>query len=346
MITEEKDKEQEQSYQQQIDNLPTFDYDGFSKKYQSGEKPLLEALMGGYVKPEQRITPEQEKKAKRAAALSDGLVSLAEIFAHASGTNVRDRSRQKTSQQQTRDRIDEMTDKYKQDMLRYNSAYMNAQNQDFANQLRFETNKHQENRQGMLLKADDVRRQSEARQKREWQKADDEDKIVQQREQAQWELENITKPKLKLQDEINAKNQYRQESISSRNKPPQVDKYAFEISVPEGTPGAEYNNYTGEWYKRESIDPAAQASILAKLPGGKSKYVEDNELYRDQLSTDALGQTRTTQMPFSDQEIVKHYLENGYREISPAWRRPQTQPQQQANSQTTTQSQPARGNVR
>lgn len=346
MITEEKDKEQEQSYQQQIDNLPTFDYDGFSKKYQSGEKPLLEALMGGYVKPEQRITPEQEKKAKRAAALSDGLVSLAEIFAHASGTNVRDRSRQKTSQQQTRDRIDEMTDKYKQDMLRYNSAYMNAQNQDFANQLRFETNKHQENRQGMLLKADDVRRQSEARQKREWQKADDEDKIVQQREQAQWELENITKPKLKLQDEINAKNQYRQESISSRNKPPQVDKYAFEISVPEGTAGAQYNQHTGTWVLKESLDPARKKSILSNLPGGKMAYAEKNNLYKSYSSKDEAGVMREQISMFSDDEIIQHYLENGYREISPAWRRPQTQPQQQANSQITTQSQPARGNVR
>lgn len=348
MITEEeKKKEQqqveEQSYQQQIDNLPIFDYDGFSKKYQSGEKPLVEALMGGYVKPEKRITPEQEKKAKRAAALSDGLVSLAEIFAHGTGSHVRDRSGQKTSQQQTRDRLDELTDKYKQDMLRYNAAYGNANSQDFLQQLRAETNRHQEQRQGMVLKADDARRQAEAKQKREQQKEDDANTIVQKREQAEWELKNITEPTLKMQDKISANKEYR----SSQNKPPQIDKNAFEITVPEGTQGAKYNQHTGTWYVRESLEPARQQSIISSLPGGKTKYVEDNELYKEQLSTDAYGQTRVSQVPFSDQEIIKHYLENEYRNIAPAWRTPQAQPQQQANSQITTQSQPRRkGNVR
>lgn len=350
---EEKNKEQQnietQDYNKQIDSAPMFDYAAFSKNYQSGEKPFMDALMEGYVKPEQRVSPEQEKKIRRASALTDGLVSIAEILGHASGVKIRDRSKDKTNQQQTTERLEKDKDRYEQDLLRYNSTRANAQSQDFAQQLRAEMNRHSENRQTALLKAEDGRRTSERTQAREWKKEDEANKIEIDRSQALWKRDNIDIPNMELTDKYDQRKVSRRKaSTPQRNTP--TEKNVFEISVPQGTAGAEFDQYTGKWYKSESISPARQQSILSGLPGGKTNYVEKNNLFREQLTTDALGQTRTSQAPFSDAEIVKHFLENDYRKIAPQWKKthPATyatpalnEPQQPATNQSQ-----QRGNVR
>lgn len=369
MITEEeKNKEQNQieeptynreqqinqglqQYNQQIDSAPLWDHNAFTNSYQTGERPLMDALMSNYTKPEQRITPEQEKKARRAAALTDGLTSLAEIFAHASGTNVRDRSGQKTSGQQTRDRLDELTDKYKEDMLRYNNARDNAMRQDFAYQMRAEMERMNNERQSGILKANNEATVRAAEQKRKDKIEDEERKTTQDREQKEWTRDNIDIPKMERQQRYDREKQYIKDgAASSRAK--ENDKNAFEVSVPKGTAGAEYNEHTGAWYVRESLDPARQQSIISSLPGGKTEYIDNNELYREQYSLDNQGKERITKVPFTDQQIIQHYLENGYRNIAKAWKKPHPATYavpalNEANTQITTQSQPRRkGNVR
>lgn len=342
-MTPEEKEYKEQQEGQQSPQSSMYDFDGFVNSYKSGDKPFVEALMTAYQKPEPRITPEQEKKARTASAITDSLTTLADILGHTHGVKIRDKKGEKTNTQQTNARIEALKDKYEQDMLRYNALQAGAIKDDFAAQLRASMGNHQQKAQLEAEARNEARRAANTKQKREWQLEDEERKIKQSRDQAEWEMENIYKPKLAETDKYNARNEYRRQATTAALK---GNKNTFEISVPEGTAGAEYDQYTGRWFKRETISPERQQSIISNLPEGKARYIENNGLYREQNSIDAYGQTRTTEVPWSDADVVKYYLENDYKNISPEWRVPQTTQSQSRGTVRTQQQQQPRGNVR
>ena len=262
---------------------PSFDFDGFVNSYKSGDKPFVEALMTAYQKPEPPITPEQEKKARTASAITDSLTTLADILGHTHGVKIRDKKGEKTSTQQTNARIEALKDKYEQDMLRYNALQAGAIREDFLNQLRIAQGNHQQEVQHHNRQAEIERINKETDRNRQWQLEDEERKRKNAKEDAIWTRDEITLPQMRAQESIYASRQNRANSGTAAK----TDKNIFEISVPEGTAGAEYDQYTGKWFKRETISPERQQSIISNLPEGKARYIENNGLFREQRSTNA-----------------------------------------------------------
>lgn len=209
MTPEERDKrlEPELKYAdtvQQIEDLPAFNREQAYSDWQSGKKPLLDALMSNYVKPERQITPEQAKRAKTAAAISDSLSTIAQMFAHSQGARVRN-PQGKTSMQTTNERLQAMQNKYEQDMLRYNSAYANAAMQDWQQMLQGAMYDNNQKREHILYQAQRAREDQLRKQK--LQDAIDAENRASKRakEQSAWEFEHIYKPKLALQDQYDSK---------------------------------------------------------------------------------------------------------------------------------------------
>lgn len=151
-------------YLRQLEQMPSFNYDAFRENWKVGEKPMMEALMSAYTKPEQKITPDQARRARNASAISDAFTGLAEIFAHSRGANVRNRAG-KSSMRTTNDRLQEIQNKYEQDMIRYNTARGNAEMQDFQSQLRAAMEANGQKRQNILLRAQYAKQLEEARTK-------------------------------------------------------------------------------------------------------------------------------------------------------------------------------------
>jgi hypothetical protein len=119
------------TYEQQLEqsmNEP-FDYTKAMSDYNTGQKPILDAIMSNYKKPEQPIDPEQAQKAKFGAAMTDTLGSLAEMVAQGNGARIRNRTTP-TSTQTTNARLKEIQDKYEKDLTQYQAVNGNAQMQD------------------------------------------------------------------------------------------------------------------------------------------------------------------------------------------------------------------------
>lgn len=108
---------------------PELDYNKILEDYNVSKKPILDAIMSNYKKPEPQIDPEQEKKAKFGAALTDTFGSLAEMFAHGQGALVSKRDTP-SSTQTTNARLQALKDKYDKDMLQYGAVKSNAELQD------------------------------------------------------------------------------------------------------------------------------------------------------------------------------------------------------------------------
>ena len=115
--------------QQEDEYVPEFDYQKAIEDYKTGQKPILDAIMSNYKKPEQQIDPEQEKKAKFGAALTDTFSSMAEMFQHGQGGLVQKRDTP-SSTQTTNARLQAIKDKYDKDMLQYGAVKSNAELQD------------------------------------------------------------------------------------------------------------------------------------------------------------------------------------------------------------------------
>lgn len=115
--------------QQEDEYGPEFDYQKAMDDYKVGQKPILDAIMSNYKKPEQQIDPEQEKKAKFGAALTDTFSSMAEMFQHGQGGLVQKRDTP-SSTQTTNARLQALKDKYDKDMLQYGAVKSNAELQD------------------------------------------------------------------------------------------------------------------------------------------------------------------------------------------------------------------------
>lgn len=108
---------------------PTFDYAKAMDEYKVGQKPILDAIMSNYKKPEPEIDPEQARKAKFGAAMTDTFGSLAEMFAHGQGALVQKRDTP-SSTQTTNAKLQALKDKYDKDMLQYGATKSNAELQD------------------------------------------------------------------------------------------------------------------------------------------------------------------------------------------------------------------------
>lgn len=131
--------------------LPTYDQMLNDIKNRNGG-PVIDIFTKYTPKPEQKITPEQAKRAKTAAAISDSLATLAQMFAYSQGARVRN-PQGKTSQQTTNERLQAMQDKYEQDMLRYNAAYGNAAMQDWQQMLQGSMSDRNQIRENILYQA-------------------------------------------------------------------------------------------------------------------------------------------------------------------------------------------------
>jgi len=159
-----------------------FDYDRFIEEYQRGEKPLLDILMRNYTPPQQEVTPEQAKRAKFAAALTDSFKTLAEIYGQNKGAYIRNRGNEKTNAQVTNDKLRVIRDKYEQDMMRYNLMKNNAEMKDFLQRLQTEQNKANKQFQWELYNQRKNDNENLARQKAEAQRLVDEEKFKRQKE--------------------------------------------------------------------------------------------------------------------------------------------------------------------
>lgn len=163
MYEEEKDKIQvpaavkqpptSDELMKEYNAMPAFDRNAFYDTWKSGRKPMMEALMSAYTNPEATVTPEQARKARNAAALSDAFSSLSEIVSLARGGGVRRRSGQ-SSVKTTNDRLAQLQNKYEQDMIRYNMARGNAESHDFREQLRAAMDEDGQKRKNILLRAE------------------------------------------------------------------------------------------------------------------------------------------------------------------------------------------------
>ena len=149
----------------QMQQLPNFDYNNFYNEWKTGKKPIVDILTSNYKKPEQEITPEQAKKARFGAALTDSLSSIAEIVANGKGSLVRNRGNEPTSTQTTNARLQALKDKYDNEMLNYNAAKGNGEMQDFNQQLQSAMNARGQQRQYLLYKSKEVQDNAKQAQK-------------------------------------------------------------------------------------------------------------------------------------------------------------------------------------
>lgn len=308
-----------EDYLRQYEQMPAFDYNAFRNNWEAGKKPMMDALMSAYTKPIPRLTPEQEKRARNAAAISDAFTSLAEIFAHSQGANIRNRSTQ-SAQRTTNDRLRQIQDKYEQDLLRYNTMRRNAEMQDFQQQLKAAMEADNQKRKNILLRAEYAKQLEDYARKA----AADEAKYQRDRQD---KLDAEDRKYQRDKELIRERARYRSSGGGGRGGDVS-SKNIFEIPVEPGTQGSEFDDYTGKSYIKQHIPQERQATILSNLPGGKQQYIVKNRLYKTYSYTDDFGKLREQVTPFSDAEIIKYYLENDY------MKRRHPQPQQPVQQPT------------
>ena len=168
-------------YDQQLLQDDPFDYNKAMDEYKGGRKPLLDAIMSNYKKPEKQINPEQEKKAKYGAALSDTFGSLAQMFAHGQGARVQ-RKQGASSTEKTNARLQAIRDKYEQDLTQYQTIKGNAAVQDLNMHLSTAKEASGKKRQYLLYRAKQAAEEDKATQKRQQEKEDIATKFDQEKE--------------------------------------------------------------------------------------------------------------------------------------------------------------------
>ena len=120
--------------------------------------------MSNYKKPEPQINPEQEKKAKYGAALSDTFSSLAQMLAHGQGARVQ-RKQGASSTEKTNARLQAIRDKYEQDLTQYQTIKGNAAVQDLNMHLANAKEASGKKRQYLLYRAKQAAEEDKATQK-------------------------------------------------------------------------------------------------------------------------------------------------------------------------------------
>ena len=168
-------------YDQQLLQDDPFDYNKAMDEYKGGRKPLLDAIMSNYKKPEKQINPEQEKKAKYGAALSDTFGSLAQMFAHGQGARVQ-RNQGANSTEKTNARLQAIRDKYEQDLTQYQTIKGNAAVQDLNMHLANAKEASGKKRQYLLYRAKQAAEEAENDKKRQQEKEDIATKFDQEKE--------------------------------------------------------------------------------------------------------------------------------------------------------------------
>ena len=168
-------------YDRQLLQDDPFDYNKAMDEYKGGRKPLLDAIMSNYKKPEKQINPEQEKKAKYGAALSDTFGSLAQMFAHGQGARVQ-RNQGANSTEKTNARLQAIRDKYEQDLTQYQTIKGNAAVQDLNMHLANAKEASGKKRQYLLYRAKQAAEEDKATQKRQQEKEDIATKFDQEKE--------------------------------------------------------------------------------------------------------------------------------------------------------------------
>jgi hypothetical protein len=177
--------------------------------------------------------------------------------------------------------------------MRYNSARSEAEMRDFSDYLRSSMAAHGQKRENLLLKtrnAWDAKRAAES--------------LEEQRRQF-----NVRQAEIERSNKTGDALRWQAAGVRENNK---NAKNIFEIPVSPDTKGAELDPFTGKYYVKQEIPQERQVSILSNLPGGKQQYVVNNRLYKVYNYKDDFGNMREQLTPFTDAEIIKHYLENDY----------------------------------
>ncbi len=191
-----------------------FDYQGAIKEWQQGGgvRPMLSILQKHYKAPTPELTPEQIRRAKMSASITDGLREFAKMFAHGKGAYIRNDNGQ-SSTKTTNKRLKEIQDKYAQDSLRYNLALAGTEEKDFLGHLKDKQQKYQNKHNVDVLKY----KTAKADEDRERDKKDKIDffnrQIEAQKQQDKWRLNNVTLPAMTKKhkytiDEINKRGSY------------------------------------------------------------------------------------------------------------------------------------------
>ena len=187
----------------QAQEVPAFNREQAFADWQSGKKPFLDAVMSNYERPTPTLTPEQEKKARFASALTDSFTSLAQLFGHGQGARIQARTG-KTNQQSTNERLEAFRKKYEDDMARYNDRKTNAGMMDFQDYVRAAQENRGEKRQNLLLDANRAESYEKRNQERTWKLEDE----TRQRKEAKEDY----KYKMELNDQYDRKKEARQEA--------------------------------------------------------------------------------------------------------------------------------------
>lgn len=160
----------ESNYQQYIKALEEdepFNYSKFQQEWKQGDKPILNAIMSNYTKPEQKVSPQDEKRAKFSASITDAVSSIAQMFAHGKGAMIQRNASNASSTNTTNARLKQIQDKYENDLLRYQSVKGNAEMQDFNQQMKSSMDAKGQKRQILLYKAQqEAKAMEEARRER------------------------------------------------------------------------------------------------------------------------------------------------------------------------------------
>lgn len=192
----------------QAQEVPAFNREQAFADWQSGKKPFLDAVMSNYERPTPTLTPEQEKKARFASALTDSFTSLAQLFGHGQGARIQARTG-KTNQQSTNERLEAFRKKYEDDMARYNDRKTNAGMMDFQDYVRAAQENRGEKRQNLLLDANRAESYEKRNQERTWKLEDE----TRQRKEAKEDYQY----KMELNDQYDRKKEARQEARRKAN---------------------------------------------------------------------------------------------------------------------------------
>ena len=105
------------------------------KEAEAAGTPALQFFQSVYQRPQPKLTPQQENKARLGAGIADSLSLLAEVFANSRGAYVRDRD-PNVAQKTTAQTIKEYQNKFAGENDKYNNGLYGAQITDYDNFLK------------------------------------------------------------------------------------------------------------------------------------------------------------------------------------------------------------------
>lgn len=274
-----------------------------------GGGPVMDIFTKYFPKPEKQITPEQARKAKFAAALTDSFAGLAEMFAHGNGARVRNRDG-KSSVKTTNQRLQEIQDKYDKDLLQWNAQRYGAETKDFTDLMADEMAKRGEKRSYIYYKANQARAAEAAALKRKQDLEDEARKREQAKEDAKWEIDNIFKTKLDIQDKYDQRQVARRAAYSRRSGSSVSIPVLYNPKDTRNTPKTD--QVTGMQFVETQID-REDFDAIVNAAMNDPRY--DHLFYKTTPSRDGWSEPTRVPIPQTQEQklrIVSAYLNDQY----------------------------------